>query len=214
VVCSDHGQTAVDRVARLSEAYADLSVFSGRRSTTHADADVVVTASNRSGMVYALNGRPARELAERLDGADGVDFTLFLEDGQAVARREREELRFAPENGGWRTSGDEQVLDATRYPNGLERSWCALACPNAGEVIVSAAPGWEFEDLGGRHHAGGGSHGSLLAGDSTIPMIAAGFGDDEPLPPDPSVTDLAPLALTHFGVEPPASMRAHVRSGV
>jgi hypothetical protein len=214
VVCSDHGQTAVDRVARLSEAYADLSVFTGRRSTTPADADVVVTASNRSGMVYALDGRPARELAERLDGWDGVDFMLFLEYGEAVARREREELRFAPEGGGWRTSGDEQLLDPALYPNGLERSWCALACPNAGEVIVSAAAGWEFEDLGGGHHAGGGSHGSLLAGDSTVPMIAAGFGDDQPLPADPSVTDLAPLALTHFGVEPPASMRAHVRSGV
>jgi hypothetical protein len=34
------------------------------------------------------------------------------------------------------------------------------------------------------------------------------------LPADPSVTDLAPLALAHFGVGPPASMRAHVRSGV
>ena len=33
--------------------------------------------------------------------------------------------------------------------------------PNAGEVLVSAAPGWEFADLAGRHHVGGGSHGSL-----------------------------------------------------
>ena len=33
--------------------------------------------------------------------------------------------------------------------------------PNAGELIVSAAAGWEFADLGGRHHAGGGTHGSL-----------------------------------------------------
>jgi Type I phosphodiesterase / nucleotide pyrophosphatase len=214
VVCADHGQTAVDRVARLSEAFAGLSVFTGRRATGRVTADVVVTASNRSGMVYALDERPARELAERLDGVDGVDVTLFLEHGEAVARRQGEELRFAPENGGWLMSGDEQVLDPALYPNGLERSWCALACPNAGEVIVSAAPGWEFEDLGGRHHAGGGSHGSLLAGDSIVPIIAAGFGEGSPLPAEPSVTDFAPLALAHFGLEPPASMRAHVRSGV
>jgi Type I phosphodiesterase / nucleotide pyrophosphatase len=214
VVCSDHGQTVVDRVARLSEAFAGLSVFTGRRATGRVTADVVVTASNRSGMVYALDERPARELAERLDGVDGVDVTLFLEHGEAVARRQGEELRFAPENGGWLMSGDEQVLDPALYPNGLERSWCALACPNAGEVIVSAAPGWEFEDLGGRHHAGGGSHGSLLAGDSIVPIIAAGFGEGSPLPAEPSVTDFAPLALAHFGLEPPASMRAHVRSGV
>ena len=123
-------------------------------------------------------------------------------------------IQFAPEYGGWRTSGDEQLLEPAQYPNGLERAWCALACPNAGEVIASAAPGWEFEDLGGRHHAGGGSHGSLLAGDSIVPIIAAGFEEGSPLPADPSVTDLAPLALAHFGVELPASMRAHVRSGV
>jgi len=42
----------------------------------------------------------------------------------------------------------------------------AAARSNAGEVLVSAAPGWEFADLGGRHHAGGGSHGSLAATDS------------------------------------------------
>jgi predicted AlkP superfamily pyrophosphatase or phosphodiesterase len=214
VVCSDHGQTAVERIARLPEAFADLAVFTGRRGTDPTGADVVVTASNRSGMVYALSGRPPRELAERLDGSPGVDLVLFREDEEAVVRRSREELRFAPDNGGWRLSGDEQLLDAATYPNGLERAWSALACPNAGEVIVSAAAGWEFEDLGHRHHVGGGSHGSLLAGDSTIPIVAAGFDEEVPLPEDPSVTDLAPLALSHFGVEAPASMRARVRSSV
>jgi len=213
VVCSDHGQTRVDRVARLRDAYADLDVFTGRRGEDPSAADIVVTASNRSGMVYALNGLGPRELAERLDGAPGVDVALFEEDGEAVARRERTELRFAPAYDGWRTTGDERVLDAALYPNALERAWCALACPNAGEVIVSAAAGWEFEDLGRRHHAGGGSHGSLLAGDSTVPILTAGL-EDRALPDHPSTTDLAPLALAHFGVERPASMRARVKSGV
>ncbi|HEY3070282.1 MAG TPA: alkaline phosphatase family protein [Gaiellaceae bacterium] len=213
VVCSDHGQTQVDRITRLQDSFSDLTVFTGRRGGDPAGSEVVVTASNRSGMVYALDGRPARELAERLDGAAGVDVVLFREDGEAVARREREEMRFAPDNGDWRRGGDEQILAPADYPNGLERAWCALRCANAGEVIVSAAQGWEFEDLGRRHHVGGGSHGSLVAGDSIVPIIAAGF-DSSPLPDAPSVTDLAPLALAHFGVEPPASMRARVRSGV
>jgi predicted AlkP superfamily pyrophosphatase or phosphodiesterase len=213
VVCSDHGQTRVERIARLQDAYADLAVFTGRRGTYPAGADVVVTASNRSGMVYALNGRSPRELAERLDGAQGVDVVLFLEDGEGVARRAGAELRFWPRDRGWVTSGDGAVLDPVRYPNALERSWCALQCENAGEVIVSAAAGWEFEDLGRRHHIGGGSHGSLLAGDSTVPIIAAGL-DGLSLPNAPSVTDLAPLALAHFGVRPPASMGVRVRSGV
>jgi len=214
VVCSDHGQTHVDRVASLQDSFADLAVFTGKRGTVADGCDVVVTASNRSGMVYALDGRPARELAQRLDGADGVDVALFLEEGQAVARKERSEVRFAPdESGGWAVSGDAGILVGDEYPNAYERVWCALECPNAGEVIVSAAEGWEFEDLGGRHHSGGGSHGSLLAGDSTVPMLAAGF-DDPPLPRDVRITDLAPLALSHFGVQPPPSMRARVSAGV
>jgi hypothetical protein len=214
VVCSDHGQTRVERIARLTDSFDDLAVYTGRRTSDLASAEIVVTASNRSGMVYALDERSPRELAERLDGADGVDHALFLEDGEAVVRREHAELRFAPEGEGWRASGDERLLDPAEYPNGFERVWSALGCPNAGEVIVSAASGWEFEDLGGRHHAGGGSHGSLNAGDSTVPILAAGFDDGLALSPAPSTTDLAPLALGHFGVEPPASMRVRVRSGV
>jgi hypothetical protein len=214
VVCSDHGQTRVERVARLTDSFDDLAVYTGRRASELAGAEVVVTASNRSGMVYALDERAPRELAERLDGAEGVDLALFLEDGEAVVRGERVELRFSPAGEGWRVSGDERLLDPARYPNGFERVWAALACPNAGDVIVSAQSGWEFEDLGGRAHAGGGSHGSLDAGDSTVPILAAGFDDGPPLPPVPSTTDLAPLALGHFGVEPPVSMRVRVRSGV
>ena len=98
------------------------------------------------------------------------------------------------------------MLDPGRYPNGLERAWHALAAPTAGDVLVSATEGWELADAGGRHHLGGGSHGSLVAGDSFVPLIAAGL-DDSPFPPDPSITDIAPLALAHLGVPPPASMR-------
>ncbi|MEO8289630.1 MAG: alkaline phosphatase family protein [Gaiellaceae bacterium] len=214
VVCSDHGQTHVERVARLQEPFRDLSVFTGRRGTSPEGCDVVVAASNRSGMVYSLSGLASRDLAERLDGAPGVDLAFFREDGEAVARKEGAELRFAPdEDGGWRWSGDPRILDEDDYPNAFERVWCALACPNAGELIVSAAAGWEFEDLGKRHHVGGGSHGSLLAGDSVVPMLAAGF-DGPLLPPDPSVTDLAPLALAHFGIEAPPVMRARAGTGV
>ena len=71
----------------------------------------------------------------------------------------------------------------------------ALRNPNAGEVLVSPAPGWEFVDLAGRHHVGGGSHGSLAASDSEVPMLTVGLGD----PPD-SITKIKRLLLEHFGV--------------
>jgi hypothetical protein len=172
----------------------------------------VIAASNRAGMVYRLPASRAtvHDLAARLDGFPAADVVLFREDGHAVARRDGAELRFCPADGDWEVEGERDVLDAERHPHGLERSWRALACPNAGEVIVSAAEGWEFSDLGGAHHVGGGSHGSLLAGDSAVPLVAAGFERD-PFPVDPLVTDLAPLVLGHFGVEAPSSMRVPQR---
>jgi hypothetical protein len=205
VVCSDHGQTPVERVARLEDAFGDLRLLRARRPRPDR-ADLAVLASNRAGMVYRLPGCPldVRELAERLDYEPSADVVLFRENGYAVARREGEELRFAPAEAGWSTAGDVAVLDADRYPNGIARSWGALACTAAGEIVVSAAEGYEFADLGGRHHAGGGSHGSLLAGDSMVPMITAGLDADLRLPVRPEITDLAPLALDHFGVEPHA----------
>jgi hypothetical protein len=77
----------------------------------------------------------------------------------------------------------------------------ALANPNAGELLVSAAAGWEFTDLGGRHHAGGGSHGSLTAGDSLVPLLTVGV-DADPR----RITEVAPAVLEHFGVPVPPQM--------
>jgi predicted AlkP superfamily pyrophosphatase or phosphodiesterase len=201
LVCSDHGQTKVERGVRLQDPLSRFSLFS--RSTPAAE--LAVTASNRAGMVYRLPGcrSEAPELAELLEREPSIGVVLYRDGDEAVARREGEELRFAPQNGGFDVRGDEDVLP---YPNALERAWSALANPNAGELIVAAAPGFEFADLGGRHHAGGGSHGSLEAGDSEVPMLAVG------LEPPASITEVAPAVLRHFGVEPPGSMREAARA--
>jgi hypothetical protein len=158
VLCSDHGQSAVEQAARLEVA--------GAR----------VTASNRAGMLY---GDDPRALAQALDGEPSVDVALFLEDGEVVARRHG--------------ADDPAILD--EYPDGRARAEGALRNPHAGEVILSAAPGWEFVDLAGRHHAGGGSHGSLAARDSEVPMLTVGTG-----PPPGSITGIKALIGAHFGV--------------
>jgi Type I phosphodiesterase / nucleotide pyrophosphatase len=190
VLCSDHGQTDVHRAAALEAAYADLRVFRGREPRS----DVVVCASNRAGQVYRLGGCPedTRGLAERLDGHEAAEVVLFREGADAVARRGGEELRFRPEDGGFQLDGDPAVLD---YPDALARAWAALANPSAGDVLVSAAEGYEFTDLGGRHHAGGGSHGSLCAGDSEVPMLVIGLD----VPPA-SITEIAPAVVARFAV--------------
>jgi hypothetical protein len=134
-------------------------------------------------MVYDLRGGRTRALAERLDGEHLV---VFLEDGRVVARR----------------GGEEGIELLDEHPQGRERAAAALANPNAGEVLVSAAPGVEFSDLGGRAHLGGGSHGSLGVGDSLVPMLSVGLG-----PPPDSIVGIVPLVCAHFGVEPPSYVR-------
>jgi hypothetical protein len=193
VFCSDHGQTHVDRHVRLQGRFAGLP-------------GVIVTASNRAGMIYRLPGceLDSRELAERLDHEPAAETVLFREGDEAVARRDGEELRFASDGEQWRTTGDESVL---AYPDGLARAWAALENPNAGDVIVSASLGFEFADLAGRHHSGGGSHGSLRRGDSEVPMLTIGL-DAQPQ----SIVEIAPAVLQHFGVEPPAYARSFSRA--
>jgi hypothetical protein len=152
-------------------------------------------------MVYRLPdcAPDARALAARLDEEPAAEVVLFREGGDAVARRAREELRFAPAEHGWRLSGDAAILD---QPDALARGWAALANPNAGDVLVSAAAGWEFADLGGRHHRGGGSHGSLEAGDSEVPLVTVGVEGTAA-----GIVDVASLVLGHFGVPLPAYAR-------
>jgi hypothetical protein len=202
VLCSDHGQTRVTRAVRLQDSYAGLRLH----EPGTLRADVAVTASNRAGMVYRLPGcaEDVRQLAHRLDGEPAAEVVLFLEGGEAVARRAGEELRFTSGEDGWTTSGDVSILD---FPGGLERAWAALANPNAGDLIVSAAPGVEFSDLAGRHHVGGGSHGSLAAGDSEVPMLTVGLELGVA-----GIVDVAPLAALYFGVDPPAYARRLARA--
>ena len=185
VLCSDHGQTNVERSAQLQSSFAGV-------------AGALVTASNRAGMVYRLPEckLDARGLAERLDDEPAAETVLFREGDDVLARRDGEEVA---------VERDGPLFD---YPDGGARAWAALHNPNAGDVVVSAAPGVEFADLAGRHHAGGGSHGSLRLGDSEVPMLTIGF-DAVP----ESIVDVAPAVLRHFGVEPPPYARALTRAG-
>jgi type I phosphodiesterase/nucleotide pyrophosphatase len=177
VLLSDHGQTSVERAARLEEPFADL------------EGQIVVTASNRAGQVYLLPGArvDAAELARRLDGFAAVDVTLRSEGEEVVARRD----------------GVDAPAEELEHPDAAWRARSALANPNAGELLVSAAEGWELADLGGRHHAGGGSHGSLVAGDSLVPLVTVGLRAEVR-----RITDVAPAVLAHFGVAVPESMEA------
>jgi hypothetical protein len=189
VVLADHGQSRVTSAARLEDRLAGID-------------GVLVAASNRAGQVYLMDGcrLDPGDLARRLDGAPEVELSLRREGDEAVARRDGEELRFAPAADlGWSLSGDAGILD---HPDALRRAWTALAGPNAGDLLVTPVEGVELADLGGRHHVGGGSHGSLTAADSLVPVVTVGVEGEIG-----SIVDVAPLVLSHFGVAAPPYAR-------
>jgi hypothetical protein len=135
-----------------------------------------------------------------------------------ISDREGRELRFSPggsfvDLGGasWRIEGSLAVLDATiadgrfvsrEYPDALARVWSALMCENAGDLLLSAAPGYEFVDWGGADHVGGGSHGSLHHSDSNGVLIWCGTGPDAGEAQEQwTLRDITPMIRRHFGAE-------------
>ncbi|HVE68844.1 MAG TPA: alkaline phosphatase family protein [Solirubrobacteraceae bacterium] len=220
IVLADHAHSLVEERVNLLHELAALDVL-------HPDdpqperARVALSPGQRSAMVYALDPEEREatiaETLAALEAVDGVDLLMWREDGDAVVRSPRGELRFSP--GGraadargerWTLDGQLNALEGTAakgvfasdaYPDALARVWSALTCPTAGDVLVSAAPGFEFVDWGGADHLGGGSHGSLHRGDSLGPLLWCGCGPDgRDERAQWTLRDVLPMVLDHFGV--------------
>jgi hypothetical protein len=203
IVVADHGQSPVTRIADAAEPLDGLRLFRSSRRSDPSACDVAVAASNRIAMAYVLPGARigVADLATRIGRMPAVELTAHRDHGWNVVRRDAGELRFRrgaavadARGNAWDVQGDGDVLGEATHPNALERIEGILGCAAAGEVVASAAPGWEFADAGGAHHLGGGSHGSLRAEDSLVPLVTAGLDGPSGLGPVPSITDLAPLA--------------------
>jgi type I phosphodiesterase/nucleotide pyrophosphatase len=187
-------------------------------------AQIAVCPSQRAAMVYVLDSeRPERlrsDVVRAALGIDGVELAMWLERDPhgapveaVIAAPEIGELHFCPggddldlDGRSWSLEGSLAVLDAKRrdgrlstpdHPDALDRVWSALTCPTSGDVLLSAAPGREFSDLGGQAHVGGGSHGSLRGEDSLGALIVCGVEIPQ-APQQWSIRDLAPLVLEHF----------------
>jgi hypothetical protein len=189
---------------------------------------IAVCPSQRAAMVYALNAAERDAMRASVTtlamGVEGVDLVMWLE--RDAHERPREgviaspahgELRFAPVGSvhdprgrAWTVEGSLRVLGGALvdgvflspdYPDALARAWSALICENSGEVLLSAAPGYEFIDWGRQAHVGGGSHGSLHASDSLGALVMSGLELPDPLPPQWAIRDVAALARAHFGLD-------------
>jgi hypothetical protein len=167
-------------------------------------------------MIYAFSPALLERVVARARRMDGVEQVIWREGEEACVARGGELLRFAPgeqivdlRGRGWRISGSPAALDldvthgvvrSVEFPDALGRVWDATACATAGEVLLTAAAGAEFSDWGGADHVGGGSHGSLCAGDSHAPLIHCGL-DGVAHHGQWSIADVAPMIARHFEVQ-------------
>ena len=217
IVMSDHSQVEITARVNLARALEPWRVL-GPADVAPSEAELAVCPAGRSAMLYALadGGRDAvvRRAAGDLRTVEGVDLVAHLRDGQAVVTSARGELRFAPgddfeddRGGRWSVEGEEAVLDLelrdgrvieSAYPDPFGRLWSALCCPNGGDVLASAAEGYEFVDWGGADHVGGGSHGALHRDDSRGVLLMSGL--DVPSREHWSLADVTPLVLRHFAL--------------
>jgi len=226
IVASDHSQAAVEERIRLDRAFAEFDVAT-HSAASAIGAEVALSPAQRSAMVYVLDEDRREQVLQRSIEAscavEGVDLVLWLTGEsrqEAAVRSNRGELRFAPgaehedERGGrWSIEGDPEALglrlgdgrvSSPEYPGALSRIWSALNCANAGEILLSAAPGYEFVDWGGADHVGGGSHGSLHRSDSLGALLWCGTGPgSRGVREQWSLVDIAPMVREHFGVGPP-----------
>lgn len=228
IVASDHSQAAVAERIRLDLAFGDFDVAT-QSAARSIGAEVAISPAQRAAMIYALDQEHRETLLPKIVDAvgelEGVDLMCWLaqtDGSEAVVVSSRGELRFSPggdleDDGGsrWSVEGDLATLEAeiedghlicAEYPDALSRLWSALRCPTAGDVLLSATPGYEFVDWGGADHVGGGSHGSLHRSDSLGALMWCGTGpgsrEDRP---QWSLRDIAQLIRGHFGLAGDAS---------
>ncbi|HEX4032957.1 MAG TPA: alkaline phosphatase family protein [Solirubrobacteraceae bacterium] len=222
IVVADHAHTLVERSVSLARALGSFDVRRPTDMRALEASQIAVCPAQRAAMIYVFGGAEMLErVLARARALDGVDHVIWREDGQACVARGPLELRFEPgdeaadlRGRSWRLHGDLDALGLTllhgvvssdEFPDALGRVWDATGCATAGEVLLTAAEGVEFSDWGGADHVGGGSHGSLSAGDSYAPLIRCGLdGQQQRTHPEGhgqwSIADVAPLITAHFGV--------------
>ncbi|MGC1853389.1 MAG: alkaline phosphatase family protein [Solirubrobacterales bacterium] len=222
ILAADHAQTPVSRGLPLAELLGrDWTVLAPSDDRPEL-AQLAVSPTGRAAHIYLLPGEGERAeraaVARRLAETEGVDLVCSLGAGpNAIVERGGERLSFRPgdrvmdlRGTGWDVDGDLAVLEATiedgsfrsdAYPDALARVFSAVTAPHAGDYVLSLTPGYEAVDWGGISHAGGGSHGSLHAGDSLGPLLFVGCGPDSPNEREQwALRDVAPVVLGHFGL--------------
>jgi len=190
----DRTETAELAVSPTSRAANVYLLRGGREPGRHRAVRERIAATEGVELVIWLETAEGEPVVREFPGHDG-DAVLAV-----VVEREGRRLEFGlaerlgsnwgetvrdRRDGTWAIRGDLGVLggsvedglfEAPDFPDALGRLYSAMLAPHSGDIMVSAALGYECLDWGGSAHLGGGSHGSLRVEDSSGPLLFVGCG--------------------------------------
>ncbi|MDQ4064583.1 MAG: alkaline phosphatase family protein, partial [Actinomycetota bacterium] len=220
IMTSDHSQSPIssesDHIIDLCEVLDGLScVEPGRGKEPFGRKDLAVCGNGRVGFIYLNEARRERLRPAVIDALSehvSIDQIMWRDGDDYVVRSPRGELRFSVADGDgvvderdnkWAFEGDLDAvtgvvegndLRTPEYPLALWRIKGALDLDRVGDIVVTPKLTYEFTDLAGGHHKGGGDHASLHAQDSLIPFLSTLA--DPPL--HPTTVDVVPHIVSHF----------------
>jgi predicted AlkP superfamily pyrophosphatase or phosphodiesterase len=219
IITGDHAQSLVqnssDHMINLANIFNKFSLL--QLDERAGEKDMALCINERMCHIYFLKqGRHLpEEVLEVACGVSGIDQIAWRETGwyKVVRGGLAGEVLFRPgreytdEYGQcWDVKGDPGVLDITLsqselaygdYPDALNRLQHFLDCEQAGDMVLTARPGYEFTDKYSPSHRGSGSHGSLFREDSLVPLL---ISDRYYAPQRPRIQDIAGIIYSFFGL--------------
>ncbi len=219
VIAGDHSQSLVktsgEHIINLASILKKFSLL--KLGESPGGEDMAVCVNERMCHIYFLNNDTVlREcVLDTLGREPGIDQISWKENGwyRVIRGGTTGEIFFRPggvyvdEYGqGWEIEGEPVVLDVEisedrviygDYPDTFNRLMGLLDCEHAGDVVLTAKPGYEFMDDYSPSHRGGGSHGALHKEDSLVPLAVS---DRSYSLSSPRLQDIAALISSYFGV--------------
>lgn len=196
VIVGDHAQSTLEQgkkaIVNIPEILKEYSQAKLGENPVEGK-DIAICSNARTAYVYILQYRPGirKSIMKLLLEESKVDQVIWKDnEWYHVGKSGKEILSFSRGEGAvddygnnWVINGDYSCLDLQVengkitygiYPNAMERISGCLDNPNAGDMIVTAHPGYLMGGEGGPVKSAVGNHGSLHREDSLVPLIVSG----------------------------------------